>query len=97
MHAVFNILLYTQGCSERNISCVVKQHQGAKALRAAHAAFLLSHLVRERGDYDDLGFVFYVFRREKKKSSKRWGKKSENGGIGCDHVEFFVPTASVPT
>ncbi|CAN0372100.1 unnamed protein product, partial [Hapterophycus canaliculatus] len=33
-----------QGCSERNISCVVQQGQSAKALRAVHSAFLLSHL-----------------------------------------------------
>lgn len=34
-----------QGCSERNISCVVEQHNGSRALRTVHAAFLLSHMV----------------------------------------------------
>eukprot|EP00903_Cladosiphon_okamuranus_P016316 g15048.t1 len=42
--ASINVLAIAQGCSERNISCVVEQRQSAKALRAAHAAFLLSHL-----------------------------------------------------
>ena len=36
-----------QGVSERNISCVVEQRQGAKALRAVHASFLLSQLVSQ--------------------------------------------------
>ncbi|CAM9631247.1 unnamed protein product, partial [Ectocarpus sp. 13 AM-2016] len=42
--ASINVLAIAQGCSERNISCVVEQRQSAKALRAVHAAFLLSHL-----------------------------------------------------
>lgn len=41
------VVCFIQGCSERNISCVVEQREGAKALRAVHAAFLLSHLVSE--------------------------------------------------
>lgn len=49
---------YVQGCSERNISCVVEQHQGARALRAAHSAFLLSHLVTKKQT---------VYRKEGKK------------------------------
>lgn len=42
--ASVNVLAIAQGCSERNISCVVEQREGEKALRAVHAAFLLSHL-----------------------------------------------------
>ncbi|CAN0058261.1 unnamed protein product [Pylaiella littoralis] len=42
--ASINVLAIAQGCSEKNISCVVAQQQSAKALRAVHAAFLLSHL-----------------------------------------------------
>ncbi|CAM9469791.1 unnamed protein product [Discosporangium mesarthrocarpum] len=40
-----NVLAIAQGCTERNISCVVRQSDGARALRAVHAAFLLSHMV----------------------------------------------------
>ncbi|CAM9972779.1 unnamed protein product, partial [Laminaria digitata] len=42
--ASINVLAIAQGVSERNISCVVEQRQGAKALRAVHASFLLSQL-----------------------------------------------------
>ncbi|KAG5183200.1 aspartate kinase/homoserine dehydrogenase [Tribonema minus] len=42
--AGINILAIAQGCSERNISCVVNAIDSARALRTVHAAFLLSHL-----------------------------------------------------
>ena len=38
-----NILAIAQGCSERNISCVVRGPEATRALRAVHAAFRLSH------------------------------------------------------
>ncbi|CAJ1962597.1 unnamed protein product [Cylindrotheca closterium] len=41
--AQINILAISQGCSERNISAVVKQSESTRALRALHAAFRLSH------------------------------------------------------
>eukprot|EP00980_Cylindrotheca_fusiformis_P000421 scaffold102_cov103-Cylindrotheca_fusiformis.AAC.3 len=41
--AQINILAISQGCSERNISAVVKQNQSTRALRSLHAAFRLSH------------------------------------------------------
>lgn len=39
-----NILSISQGCDERNISAVVRSNDATKALRAVHAAFLLSSL-----------------------------------------------------
>lgn len=42
--AAVNILSISQGCDERNISAVVYTNQATRALRAAHAAFLLSSL-----------------------------------------------------
>lgn len=41
--AQINILAISQGCSERNISAVVRQSESTRALRALHAAFRLSH------------------------------------------------------
>lgn len=41
--AQINILAIAQGCSERNISAVVRQSESTRALRALHAAFRLSH------------------------------------------------------
>jgi len=38
-----NVLAIAQGCSERNISCVVRGAEATRALRAVHAAFRLSH------------------------------------------------------
>lgn len=41
--AQINVLAISQGCSERNISAVVKTEESTRALRAVHAAFRLSH------------------------------------------------------
>lgn len=41
--AKINVLAIAQGCSERNISAVVRTAQSTRALRAVHAAFRLSH------------------------------------------------------
>jgi aspartokinase/homoserine dehydrogenase 1 len=41
--AQINVLAISQGCSERNISAVVRQSQSTRALRSLHAAFRLSH------------------------------------------------------
>jgi aspartokinase/homoserine dehydrogenase 1 len=41
--AKINVLAVAQGCSERNISAVVKMEDSTRALRAVHAAFRLSH------------------------------------------------------
>jgi aspartokinase/homoserine dehydrogenase 1 len=41
--AKVNVLAIAQGCSERNISAVVRTEQSTRALRALHAAFSLSH------------------------------------------------------
>lgn len=41
--AGINVLAIAQGCSERNISCVVSAADSARALRVVHSAFLLSH------------------------------------------------------
>lgn len=41
--AQINVLAISQGCSERNISAVVRQSQSTRALRALHSAFRLSH------------------------------------------------------
>ncbi|CAB9497572.1 aspartokinase/homoserine dehydrogenase, chloroplastic [Seminavis robusta] len=41
--AKINVLAISQGCSERNISAVVKTEESTRALRAIHAAFRLSH------------------------------------------------------
>ena len=41
--AKINVLAISQGCSERNISAVVKAEESTRALRAIHAAFRLSH------------------------------------------------------
>jgi aspartokinase/homoserine dehydrogenase 1 len=41
--AQINVLAISQGCSERNISAVVKTEDSTRALRAVHAAFRLSH------------------------------------------------------
>jgi aspartokinase/homoserine dehydrogenase 1 len=41
--AQISVLAISQGCSERNISAVVRQSQSTRALRALHAAFHLSH------------------------------------------------------
>jgi bifunctional aspartokinase / homoserine dehydrogenase 1 len=41
--AKINILAISQGCSERNISAVVRTEESTRALRAIHAAFRLSH------------------------------------------------------
>ena len=43
--AKINVLAIAQGCSERNISCVVRGGEETRALRAVHAAFRLSHAV----------------------------------------------------
>jgi aspartokinase/homoserine dehydrogenase 1 len=40
--AGINVVAIAQGCSERNISCVVRSQDSARALRTVHAAFLLS-------------------------------------------------------
>jgi aspartokinase/homoserine dehydrogenase 1 len=41
--AKINVLAIAQGCSERNISAVVRTSESTRALRAVHAAFRLSH------------------------------------------------------
>lgn len=41
--AKINIIAIAQGCSERNISAVVRSEDSVRALRAVHAAFRLSH------------------------------------------------------
>lgn len=41
--AKINVLAISQGCSERNISAVVRTSESTRALRAIHAAFRLSH------------------------------------------------------
>lgn len=41
--AKINVLAISQGCSERNISAVVRSEDSTRALRAIHAAFRLSH------------------------------------------------------
>ena len=41
--AKINILAISQGCSERNISAVVRAEDSTRSLRAIHAAFRLSH------------------------------------------------------
>lgn len=41
--AKINVLAISQGCSERNISAVVRTAESTRALRAIHAAFRLSH------------------------------------------------------
>ena len=41
--AKINVLAVAQGCSERNISAVVRMEDSTRALRAVHAAFRLSH------------------------------------------------------
>jgi len=41
--AKINIIAIAQGCSERNISIVVRMEESVRALRAVHAAFRLSH------------------------------------------------------
>ena len=41
--ARINVLAISQGCSERNISAVVKTEESTRALRAIHAAFRLGH------------------------------------------------------
>lgn len=41
--AKINVLAISQGCSERNISTVVRAEDSTRALRAIHAAFRLSH------------------------------------------------------
>lgn len=41
--AKINIIAIAQGCSERNISAVVRTEESIRALRAVHAAFRLSH------------------------------------------------------
>lgn len=41
--AKINIIAIAQGCSERNISAVVRSEESIRALRAVHAAFRLSH------------------------------------------------------
>ena len=41
--AKINIIAIAQGCSERNISAVVRAEDSTRALRAVHAAFRLSH------------------------------------------------------
>lgn len=40
--ANINVLAIAMGCSGRNVSCVVKEEDSAKALRAVHGAFMLS-------------------------------------------------------
>jgi len=41
--AKINIVSISQGCSERNISCVVLSADATRALRAVHSTFRLSH------------------------------------------------------
>lgn len=41
--AKISVLAVAQGCSERNISAVVRMEDSTRALRAVHAAFRLSH------------------------------------------------------
>jgi aspartokinase/homoserine dehydrogenase 1 len=41
--AKINIVSISQGCSERNISCVVMMADATRALRAVHSTFRLSH------------------------------------------------------
>lgn len=43
--AKINIVAIAQGCSERNISAVVRMEESSRALRAVHAAFRLSHTI----------------------------------------------------
>lgn len=41
--AKINVVAISQGCSERNISAVVRTEESTRALRAIHAAFRLGH------------------------------------------------------
>jgi len=43
-NAKINVLAISQGCSERNISAVVKAEESTRALRAIHGAFRLSNV-----------------------------------------------------
>ena len=40
-----NVLATAQGCSERNISAVIKQSDATAALQAVHSEFHLSHSI----------------------------------------------------
>jgi bifunctional aspartokinase / homoserine dehydrogenase 1 len=55
--AKINIVAIAQGCSERNISAVVKMEDSSRALRAVHSAFRLSHTTIRIGivGMNDLG------------------------------------------
>ena len=75
--ARINVLAISQGCSERNISAVVRSEESTRALRAVHAAFRLSSTtvrVGVLGGSNEIGWGHHIGRKGQQGYSRLYQK-----------------------